>query len=61
MWIVSAFTHLVDGFAQTHRRRRNERILDSLPREIRKDVGWRGTDPSESEDARCRPYRLHHL
>lgn len=40
MNVVTAFTHLVEGYMAARERRRTERLVNSLSPEIRKDIGW---------------------
>lgn len=41
------FNHFVSGYSELAARRRTERIMSELSPELRKDIGWRGTHPSD--------------
>jgi hypothetical protein len=43
MNIVSKITSLPRRLRNGYRTRRTAELLESLPEEIRKDIGWRGT------------------
>ena len=40
MFTISAFSHLVDGLVAVHRRNRNAALMNDLPDETRRDIGW---------------------
>lgn len=42
MSIATTLAHLIDEFRRARERARTERMIGSLPAEIRKDIGWPG-------------------
>jgi hypothetical protein len=45
MSILSAFSRYIAGYRALRARRATERLISSLPPEIRKDIGWPGCYP----------------
>lgn len=40
MFPLNPFEHFVQGLRVAYRRNRMERIVDNLPPELKKDIGW---------------------